>query len=108
MARVLSLTAENIGDEYANLSTGKHQKSWTSPNTIFGRQPQLGMRGAIRDPSEESWRPGLLVPTSVGLKKSFPDQMRSAGGPRVIPLNRDAKTWARMMKCFFPRDTKQL
>ena len=44
---------------------GLHQKSWTSPNPIFGRQPQLCRQGVIRDLSEESWRPGLSVQTSV-------------------------------------------
>ena len=50
---------------------GRHQKSWTGPNPNFGRRPQKYKQGIIRDLSEESWRPGLLVPTSVH-SYSFP------------------------------------
>ena len=44
---------------------GRHRKSWTDPNPNFGRRPQLYRQSVIRDLSEESWRPGLSVPTSV-------------------------------------------
>ena len=46
---------------------GLHRKSWTSPNPISGRRPQLCRQGVIRDLSEESWRPGLSVQISVVL-----------------------------------------
>ena len=44
---------------------GRHGMSWTGPNPNFGRRPQVYKQGIIRDLSEESWRPGLSVSTSV-------------------------------------------
>ena len=43
---------------------GRHRKSCTGPNPNFGRRPKIYKQGFVRDLSEESWRPGLLVPTS--------------------------------------------
>ena len=62
-------SVRGLGNSIGLAYGGLRHKSWTSPNPTFGRRPQICIEGFIRDFSEKSWRPGLVVQTSAELRK---------------------------------------